>query len=114
MPKQQNKTGEESWGGGLTIKRLVSSGRLAPPSPGHAVPQGRGVHGVRGGDGDAGGAGRAATGSAALLVVVGPAQELGRDVKLVPAPGPTGRKSLPACGGDSLAERALPAPLQIS
>lgn len=35
-------------------------------------------------------------------------------VQPVPAPGPTGRKSLPACGGDSLAERAPPALLQIS
>lgn len=32
----------------------------------------------------------------------------------VPASGPTGRKSLPACGGDSLAERAPPAVPQIS
>lgn len=48
------------------------------------------------------------------LVVVGPLQELGRGAQPVPAPGPTGRKSLPACGGDSLAERAPPALLQIS
>jgi len=74
----------------------------------------RGVRGVHGAMSDAGGAGRAAAGSLALLVVVGPAQELGRGAQPVPAPGPTGRKSLPACGGDSLAERAPPAPLQIS
>lgn len=76
--------------------------------------RGHGVHGVRGGAGDAGGAGRAAAGCAALLVVVGPAQELGRGAQPVPIPGPTGRKSLPACGGDSLAEKAPPALLQIS
>lgn len=64
--------------------------------------------------GDAGRARRVAAGSTALLVVVGPAQELGRGVQPVPASGPTGRKSLPACGGDSLAEKTPPTLLQIS
>lgn len=100
--------------GGLQPSACFPAATWLPSPQGVRCRRGRGVHGVRGGAGDAGGAGQAATGSTALLVVVGPEQELGRGAQPVPAPGPTGRKSLPACGGDSLAERAPPAPLQIS
>lgn len=99
---------------GLQPSTWFAAAAWLPYPQGMRGRRGHGVHGVRGGAGDAGGAGRAAAGSAALLVVVGPAQELGRGAQPVPIPGPTGRKSLPACGGDSLAEKAPPALLQIS
>lgn len=94
---------------GLTSERLDVGDRLAalsrgsrgsghgcPPRPGALPALGR-CHRLRG-----------------ALAVVGAGQELGRGAQPVPASGPTGRKSLPACGGDSLAERAPPALLQIS
>lgn len=78
--------------------------------PGSPLPREHGATGDTGSTGVCMGA----AGSTALLVVVGPAQELGRGVQAVSAPGPTGRKSLPACGGDSLAEKAPPTLLPIS
>lgn len=110
---------------GIQLGRRVRAGGLQPSTWFSAAawlscPQGtwghrgHGLHKVRGGTGFGGRTGRVAAGSTALLVVVGLAQELGRGMQPVPPLGPRGRKSLPACGGDSLAERAPPALLQIS